>query len=580
MQQIRLNQHVLTISVLATLLILAFLEACTLPGTEQPQPASTPAPPTPTPTPEPPTPTPLPRGGDLTVRLSQDIPLLQPWRPRSRDEEQLLSLLYSGLMRLDDKLRPQPDLAERWEASPDGRILTFTLRSGLTWHDGQPINAVDVHFTLDRMRALPLTTTALLNDLHYIGAIATPNDQTVVISLTERYAPLLAELCMPILPRHILQDSDIRTTNFWDVPIGSGPFKFEQRDPGNSVVLSRFDAYHHGTPLLDRVVFVGASDEEVALDALQDTRLLLAELNWKTVQGLTQTLETLQIGSYPENGFYYLAFNLRKGRPFDNPMVRQALSRAIDVEDVVESVTKGQGIPIASSAVPGSWADITPFKNQADLDGARALLNEAGWELPSDGTIRQRDGKPFTARLFVRGDDPRRLTAARRIAEAAATLGLDVTVEPADFTSVILTKYVPPYDFDLLLGSWANGAGDPNFTDYAYYDPDDFALFHSSQINQGPIDTRATRNVVAFSDQTYDEQSQAARQLYEISERTAALQQAQARVYNLLPYLYLWVDRLPVALNSGVTTLDGPVDLSTPMYFWNIERWYLDERIR
>src|SRR4051812_33934279 len=94
----------------------------------------------PTPTAPPPTNTPLPRGGNLTIRMAADVPDLRPWQPRSRGEEQITGLLYNGLMRLDDKLQPQPDLAARWDASQDGRLITFTLRTDVAWHDGRPFN--------------------------------------------------------------------------------------------------------------------------------------------------------------------------------------------------------------------------------------------------------------------------------------------------------------------------------------------------------------------------------------------------------------------------------------------------------
>jgi peptide/nickel transport system substrate-binding protein len=177
--------------------------------------------------------------------------------------------------------------------------------------------------------------------------------------------------------------------------------------------------------------------------------------------------------------------------------------------------------------------------------------------------------------LFVRGDDPRRVEAARQIAEAARTIGIEIVVEPADFSTVILSKFAPPYDFDLLLGSWSNGVGDPLFSDYAFYDPDDFELFHSSQINQGSLDLRPVLNIAGFSDPAYDNQAGAARQLYGLDERERAIRLAQQRIADQLPYLFLWADQLPVLLSPGVTTLDGPVNLNTPMYLRNIERWYL-----
>lgn len=553
------------------------LAACSRVEETPPAPLATPlAVATPRPTAGPPTATPLPRGGNLTVGLAQDVPDLRPWQPRSRAEEQLIGVLYSGLMRLDDELRPLPDLAERFESTADGRVLTFTLRSGLSWHDGQPLNADDVKFTLDQLRTLPPTTTALLSDLRYIADITAPTSATVVLSLTERYAPLLAELSLPILPRHLLQGRPLGELNLWDVAIGSGPFKLADRVPGQSIVLERFDQFHRGPPLLDRVAFIVATDNEITRNALAEEQLLLAELTWNAGQSIVGTLENLDSGAYAENGYYFLAFNLREGYPFADQNVRQALARAIDLPRLVETATKGQGQLIGSSAAPGSWADLTaPVVSGASFDEARSMLDAAGWVLPPGATIREREGIRLAGELFVRGDDERRVVAARAIAEVGAGIGMQITVTPGDFATLILSKYAPPFSFDLLLGSWSNGAGDPGFADYAFYDPDDFALFHASQINQGESDTRVTRNFVAFADSAYDNQSQAARQLYGIEDRISAIRQTQTRIATQLPYLYLWADRISVVSNRKLKTLDGPVNLNTPVYMWNIERWYI-----
>lgn len=531
-------------------------------------------PPTPTPSPEPPTATPLPRGGTLNVALATAVPNLRPWQPRSRGEEQISAMLYSGLMRLDEQLQPVPDLASAWTTTPDGRTLTFTLRSDLQWHDGNPLDAADVLFTLERLRALPPTSTALLADLRYISGAAAPDGTTVVLTLTSRFAPLLAALSVPILPSHLLAEQDLDSLNFWDIPVGSGPFRLSEARPGQFYQFERFEQYHHGAPLLDQVNFVLSTDDRETMAALGEARLLLAELPWSSHEPAPPQM---QVASYPENGYYFLGFNLRPERLFADARLRQALALALDQPRLVEAATKGQGLPISSSALPGSWADMTHALNPgADLDAARALLDEAGWSLPAGTTIREQDGITLTASLYVRADDERRILAARQIAAVGASIGMQIEVETGDFDTVILARYAPPFAFDMLLGSWLNGAGDPNFGDVAYYDPDDFALFHSSQLNQGPADSRATRNFVGYNSPAYDGHAQAARQLYNISERRAAISQAQAQLAADLPYLFLWADRMPVLLNQRVTTLDGPVALTSPRYYWNIERWYLE----
>jgi peptide/nickel transport system substrate-binding protein len=517
----------------------------------------------------------------LTIRLAADVPDLRPWQPRSRAEEQITALLYNGLTRLDAKLQPQPDLATAWDASQDGRLITFTLRTDVVWHDGKPFSADDVAYTLSALRELSptatLPSTALLTDFHKIAQVETPTTNTVVISLTERYAPIFSDLAVPILPKHLLVGKDISTLNFWSAPIGTGPFQLAQRQAGTSVTLASNKRFYRGEPLLDRVAFLVA-DPKVAAAALKDGRLLLAELPWSTGQAITQTAPGLQTGAYPENGYYFMAFNTRQGRPFADPRVRNALADAVDLPQLVRTVTGGQGLPIASSIALGSWADvIPPPTSTVDLAGARVLLDEAGWKLPDGGSIRQQNGVTLTAQLYVRGDDQRRVKAAQLIAQAAQQIGIRIDVQPADFETVIKSKYAPPYDFDLLLGSWSNGAGDPAFADYAFYDPNDFALFHSSQINQGVADTRAVLNIGGFSDPAYDNQAAAAQQIYDPTERLKAIRLAQQRIAAARPYLFLWADRLPVALSPRVTTLDGPVNLNTPMYLGNVERWYLKQ---
>lgn len=551
-------------SVVLAVVALAALTACVLNEAPPPEPTA-----------PPPTPTPLPRGGNLLIRLAEDVPELRPWQPRTRGEEQIAGVMYNGLTRLDARLQPQPDLAERWEASPDGRLITFTLRTDVAWHDGRPFGADDVAYTIGALKELS-PTTALLADIRRIALVEAPTTSTVVISLTERYAPIFADLAVPILPRHLLLGKPLADLNFWDAAVGTGPFQLAERKPGASITLNANKRFFRGEPLLDRVAFLLAPDPKVAAAALKDGRLMLAELPWSEGRTITQTVPGIQAGFYPENGYYFMAYNARQGRPFADPRVREALSLAVDVPAVAREATGGQGIPIASSIVPGSWADtVAPPTSTLNLGRARELLDEAGWAVPEGQEIRAQNGVTLTAQLYVRGDDVRRVRAAELIVQAARAVGIDIAVQPADFETVIRSKYAPPYDFDLLLGSWSNGAGDPDFADYAFYDPDDFALFHSSQVNQGVADTRAVLNIGGFVDTAYDNQAAAARQLYDPEERLNAIRLAQERIVAARPYLFLWADRLPVALSATVTTLDGPVNLNTPMYLGNIERWYL-----
>lgn len=532
----------------------------------------------PTPTLEP-TPS-TPQGGVLTMRLGGDVPDLKPWDLRSRGEEHIADLLYNGLIELDAQLQPQPDLAQDWVASADGRLITFTLRSNLTWHDATPLTAEDVAWTLNTLRTIT-ATNALLSDLQAtIADVSVPLPETVVVSLTRPHAPLLAELAVPILPRHRLADrtpEQIAALNFWDEPIGSGPFKLDERQPAQSISFSRNNTYFGGTPNLDQVVLIVAPDPAVAMNALQEQQLLVAEFPNAT-ELLSPTIATdgLQRGAYPENGWYGLAFNTRSDRLFADQRVREALARAVDVEDLVQSVTNGAGQPIAtiisrSSSTYPTDLEILP----ADVDAARRLLDEAGWAPGPDG-VRQKDGRPLATRIWVRGDDPRRVAAAGRIAEAAQAIGMQLEVVPANFNTVILPKLAPPYDFDLLLGSWINAPNSMSFPTNRFYDPDDFALFHSSNVWGGQGDARGgLRNVTGFANPDYDAAAEESRRAYEPTERQESIQTAQSVLAREMPYLLLWTDEIAVVMDQRVSSEDAPISLDTPRYLWNVEQWYL-----
>jgi peptide/nickel transport system substrate-binding protein len=489
--------------------------------------------------------------------------------------------MYNGLVRLDPQGRPQPDLAERWEVSPDGGIITFTLRDRVRWHDGKPFTADDVAWTLDTLRTITPTTSLLYDLRTSIGQVQTPLSQTVVLSLTQPFAPVLADLSVPILPRHLLGErppQELATYNFWDTPVGTGPFKFDRREAGQTILFTRNNQFYRSEPYLDRAALVVAPDPAVTVSALADERLLLAEFDDPTQPITDGTLPvTITHASYVENGWYGVVFNVRQGRIFADQRVREALARAVDVPALVQEVTGGSGAPIATTMLSNTWAypNSVTFPTP-DLDAARAVLEEAGWKVGKDD-VRQKDGQPLSAKLWVRGDDQRRLAAAQRIAEAAQAIGMQIEVVPSDFDTVILPKLAPPYDFDILLGSWVNAPNSAGFPTNRFYDPDDYALFHSSRAWQGEGDTRpALRNVGGFTNSDYDAAIERARRMYNVDQRAAAIAEAQAVLAREHPYLFLWSNRIQVALNARIKSAGDPIMLDSPRYLWNVEEWYLE----
>lgn len=523
-----------------------------------------------------------PQGGTLTLRVTEPITSFTPWDLRSRADEYVAELMYNGLVQLDASLRPQPDLAERWETSPDGGIISFTLRSGLEWHDGAPLTADDVVWTLNTLRTLTATNSLLFDLQSTIGDVRSPISGTVVLSLTQAYAPILADLAVPILPRERLEArsaEELVELNFLDLGAGSGPFELDEVDE-RSITFIRNDQYFGGRPNLDGAALVVAPDPAAATEALNEGTILLAEFPATGAATTTAELDPeLQQGSYPENGSYFLAFNVRADRPFSDTRVRQALAQAVDVPTLVRDVAGERAQPIATSISPAAWAfPEDAALPQRDLDRSRQLLEEAGWQLPEGQTVRAREGISLTAQLFVRGDDTRRLAAAQRIAADAEEIGMRIEVLPADFDTVILAKLAPPYDFDLLLSSWVNAPNTAGFATNRFYDPDDYAIFGAERIWQGTADTRSgLRNIGGFANPEYETAARQARATYDPDQRAAAIRASQAVIQRELPYLFLWTDRIPVVMSPTIQAGGAAIELDSPRYLWNVERWYIDD---
>ena len=537
---------------------------------------------TPAPTSQPTTPPiEIPQGGTLSVRLAQDVGALRPWSPASHEEEQMVGLLYRGLIRLDATLAPQPDIATAWQSDASGRTLTMTLRPDLRWHDGEPLTAADAAWTISTLRSISPTTPLLADLRTIISNVAAPTSSTLILQLSEPYAPLLAALSVPILPQHIFgsrSPEQIAGTDFWQEPVGSGAFKFEERRAGAAVTLIRNDDYADGVPYLDRVAFVLAPDPTIAADALGNGELTAAELPWSNTLALSGTQTTapsLRFGAYAENGFYYLAFNTRTGRAFADERVRTALALLLDQRAII-TAAGDSATAITSDHLPGTWAapDTTPLA--PNLERAGQLLNEAGWLVPEGGTIRASNGITLSAALFVRGDDARRVRVAEQIAAAVAPAGINLVVTPSDFDSVIRSKLAPPFDFDLALMSWTNSRVRSAGASYAAYDPDNFALFHSSQIYQGVADGRpGLRNYVAFNDSSFDNLATAARALYDTERRRDLYRQTDAIIAAKKPYIFLWADQVPVILSTQIRSTQGDIRLDTPNWLEGVQHWYL-----
>ncbi len=328
------------------------------------------------------------RNRSLTIAWSDPI-TLDPALSREGRSHLYVAHLFSGLVRLDADMQPAPDLAERWEVDATGTVYTFTLRDGLTFHDGGPLTAQDVAYSLERAAdpALRSPTAALyLGDIvgvadklagqaDSLAGVEVVDERTVRITIDAPKAYFLAKLAYPTAAVVDRRSASRDPYGWWErTPlVGSGPYMLKEWDEGASVVLERFEDYHQPAMLEFVVLAFNAGPSMAAYEAdLVD----VAFIGGADVDRAEDPASGMggQLRIFPQLNTHYLGFNTRKA-PFDDPQVRRAFALAVDAERLAE-VVYGNLVTPARGLLPPGLPGFDPALEGIGHDpaGARAAL--------------------------------------------------------------------------------------------------------------------------------------------------------------------------------------------------------------
>jgi peptide/nickel transport system substrate-binding protein len=391
------------------------------------------------------------RGGTLIVALTTDPSTLNCGVESSQIVAMVTSSIFSGLIHLDERSNEHPELAKSWNVSPDGLTYTFTLRDNVRWHDGAPLNAADVKFSLEEL--VGKYNARGREAYRNIRSIETPNKHTVVIHLKKPYSPFMEILTAHdgcIMPKHIYEGKDIMThpRNIKD-PIGSGPFKFAEWVKGDHITLVRNENYFKkGRPFLDRIIFKiipNAASRAIAFETAEVSAIIGSQsFPFQQLARLQKLPNTIfkDIGSPTVIG---VNFNLKGNAIVGNREVRAAIAHALDKAFIVENGLRDSGKIIDSVIPPGiPWAyNPNVPKYPFDVKKANALLDQAGY--PRKGGTR------FSLRLAFEAGNANSERPCEIIREQLKAVGIDVKLERLE-RSVMLSKIFQKYDYDLWLG--------------------------------------------------------------------------------------------------------------------------------
>lgn len=322
------------------------------------------------------------RGGVLKFALNTDPPKLDPAASGPTGAiDTVCSMVYSRLVNYKpDASGVIPDLAERWEISSDGKAYTFFLRKGVKWHNGMDFTAEDAKFSFERLLD-PKTAAPYAPNFGKDVRVEAVDPATLRFTLSAPNAGLLALLATP--PASVVNKEFVQAgNNLADAMLGTGPFKFQDRQPGVQLRLVRNENYYlPGKPHLDGITFTFFPDEKARVTALRTNAVDIMDFVPQAEQAALEGNKDITLYTDKETNLFQFA--MRQDRPpLDNVKVRQALSAAVDREAALKGALFGQGAVLTGGPLwKSSWAYSPDVKQLYPYDPARAkqLLTEAGF---------------------------------------------------------------------------------------------------------------------------------------------------------------------------------------------------------
>jgi peptide/nickel transport system substrate-binding protein len=413
-------------------------------------------------------------GGTATIAQWSEPGNLNPLIFPTEYDENIQELVFARLIRPLEDLSFEPDMAASWTVSEDSRTLTFTLREGLTFHDGEPVTADDVAFTFSSM-AHPdydggrFAEISILEgaqayrdgEADGVSGIEVIDERTISFTTREPFAPFLPTVGgVFILPEHVYGEVPVAQWQEAQTnrePLGSGPFVFDEYRPGEFVSVRAFEGHWEGRPCLDRLI-VRFGDQNTLLAALLNGELDAAPV---PIDGADTVDEEpgLDLQVVDTLSFQYIGTNLR-GPILSEPAVRRAIAHAVNRQAMVNGLLQGYGRTLDTLFPTNHWSYPPGVEGiDHDPEAAAAILEEAGWEL--DGDVRVKDGQRLSLRLFVPTGNQVRERSAPLIQANLRQIGMEVEIRTMDFATLVTfllprddagePRPVQADDFDLFL---------------------------------------------------------------------------------------------------------------------------------
>ncbi len=482
-----------------------------------------------------------------------------------------LSMFWGGyLFNWNDRNEFEPELATEvptttnGDISKDGLAITYHLRKGVHWQDGPLFNADDVIFSWHAVMN-PRNNVQTRSGYELVTRIDKKDDYTIVVHLKERYSPFIASFfsmsstAYTILPKHLLaQYPDLNHAAYNSKPVGTGPFIVKEWKKGEIIRMVANPNYWRGAPKLQQVDYKIIPDETTILTQLRTHE---ADMEYNAPASQTPSFATItgiNVYKTPFTQYRMIAMNLT------NPIladvrVRQALTYAVDQQELINTVSHGVNMKGDSDQPPFLWAHADGLKQYThDPQKAAALLDEAGWKLGAGG-LRYKNGQKLSLEMSGATGSAETRNLEAIVQREWRDAGVEGVVKNYN-TALFFANYgaggiLQTGKFDTGFYSWINGV-----------DPDDATLF---MCNQFPPNGQNNFHICSHD---LDAAEATALTEYDQDKRKAAYDRVQHILAEQQPLMIVWWVRRQDIVNSDLKNYKPAHAVTT---FWNTWEWQL-----
>jgi peptide/nickel transport system substrate-binding protein len=466
----------------------------------------------------------------LHLATSTNPSRLNPILATDSSSSEITGFLFNGLVKYDkDSSTIIGDLAEKFYYEDDTTLI-FKLRQNVSWHDGEKFSAKDVVFTYEVLIS-PKISSPYSASFRFVKSVEAIDDFTIKVKYKKPYFKALETWMMGILPEHILKDEEnLMSSSFNTDPVGTGPYKLFQLEHSKNIILRAFDDYFEGRAKIDEISFHVIADPMTRFLMLKSSALDVGSIEPMQYERQISKdfFDKFDIYEQISRSYTYLGFNLRLEK-FKNPKIREALSLAIDRQEIIDILFFNHAKICTGPFLPATKAFNKNVKAPIqDIKKSKQLLKEAGYD----------ENNPFIFEIVTSNASAIRPYAAQILQHQLKKAGVVVNLRVMEWQA-FLNMVVFPHKFDSVLLGWGLSPT-----------PDPYMFWHSDSDKKGGF------NLVGYKNKKMNKMIEESQSIIDREKLSLMWKEMFKMITDENPYLFLYIPNSITTINKNIKNVE------------------------